>query len=60
MTVMIILLQRLIIIANRSDIIIKTRKIKIFLLIDVAISSDRDEIQKETENKLKYILVFWL
>jgi hypothetical protein len=27
---------------------------KIFLLIDVAISSERNVIQKESENKLKY------
>jgi hypothetical protein len=39
---------------NRSDIIIKPIKIKICLLIDVAIPSDRNVIQKESENKLKY------
>jgi hypothetical protein len=39
---------------NRPDIIIKNMKDKICLLIDVAIPSDRNVIQKETENKLKY------
>jgi hypothetical protein len=39
---------------NRPDIIIKNKKDKICLLIDVAIASDRNVIQKETENKLKY------
>jgi hypothetical protein len=29
-------------------------KDKIFLLIDVAIPSDRNVVQKESENKLKY------
>jgi hypothetical protein len=37
-----------------SDIIIKNTTNKIFLLIDVAISSDRNVIQKESEKKLKY------
>jgi hypothetical protein len=35
-------------------IIIKNTKDKIFLLIDVAILSDRNVIQKESEKKLKY------
>jgi hypothetical protein len=39
---------------NRPDIIIKNMKDNIFLLIDVAISSDRNVIQKESEKKLKY------
>jgi hypothetical protein len=42
------------VLANRPDIIIKNKKGKIFLLIDVAITSDRNVIQKESENKLKY------
>jgi hypothetical protein len=39
---------------NRPDIIIKNKKDKICLLIDVAIPSDRNVIQKESEKKLKY------
>jgi hypothetical protein len=39
---------------NRPDIIIKKKKYKIFLLIDVAIPSDRNVIQKESDKKLKY------
>jgi hypothetical protein len=42
------------VLANRSYIIIKNNKYKICLLIDVAIPSDRNVIQNETENKLKY------
>jgi hypothetical protein len=42
------------VLANRPDIIIKNKKDKICLLIDVAISSDRNAIQKEFEKKLKY------
>jgi hypothetical protein len=42
------------VLANRPDIIIKDKKDKICLLIDVAIPSDRNAIQKESENKLKY------
>jgi hypothetical protein len=41
------------VLANRSDIIIKNKKDKICLLIDVAIPSDRNVIQ-ESEKKLKY------
>jgi hypothetical protein len=40
--------------ANRPDIIIKNMKDKTCLLIDVAIPSDKNVIQKEAENKLKY------
>jgi hypothetical protein len=40
--------------ANRPDIIINNKKDKICLLIDVAIPSDRNVIEKESENKLKY------
>ena len=40
--------------ANRTDIIIKNKKEKTCTLIDVAISADRNVVQKEAENKLKY------
>ena len=40
--------------ANRTDVIIKNRKEKTCILIDVAIQADRNVMQKETENKLKY------
>jgi hypothetical protein len=39
--------------ANRPDIIIKNMKDKICLLIDIAIPSDRNVIQKESKKKLK-------
>jgi hypothetical protein len=39
---------------NRSDIIIKNKKDKTCLLIDVAIPSDKNVIKKEAEKKLKY------
>jgi hypothetical protein len=42
------------VLANRPDIIIKNMRDKICLLIDVAIPSDRNAIQKESEQKLKY------
>jgi hypothetical protein len=42
------------VLANRPDIIIKNMKDKICLLIDVAIPSDRNLIQKESGKKLKY------
>jgi hypothetical protein len=38
---------------NRLDILIKSNKDKIYLLVDVAIQSDRNVIQ-ESEKKLKY------
>jgi hypothetical protein len=41
------------VLAKRPDIIIKNMKDKICLLIDVAIPSDRNVIQKESEKKLK-------
>jgi hypothetical protein len=41
------------VLANRPDIIIKNKKDKICLLVDVAIPSDRNVIQKESEKKLK-------
>jgi hypothetical protein len=41
------------VLANRPDIIV-TNKDRICLLIDVAIPSDRNVIQKEAEWKLKY------
>jgi hypothetical protein len=40
--------------ANRTDIIIKNKKEKTCLLIDVTIPSDKNVIQKEAEKKLKY------
>jgi hypothetical protein len=40
--------------ANRPDIIIKNKKGKTCLLIDVAIPSDKNVIQKEAKKKLKY------
>jgi hypothetical protein len=40
--------------ANRTDIIIKNKKEKTYILIDVAISADRNVVQKEAENNLKY------
>jgi hypothetical protein len=36
------------------DIIVKNKKDKTCLLIDVAIPSDKNVIQKEAEKKLKY------
>jgi hypothetical protein len=42
------------VLANRPDIIIKNKKHKTCLLIDVAIPSDKNVIQKEAEKKLKY------
>ena len=40
--------------ANRPDIKIKNKKEKTCTLIDVAIPADRNVVQKEAENKLKY------
>jgi hypothetical protein len=40
--------------ANRPDIIIKSKKDKTCLLIDVAIPSDKNVTQEEAEKKLKY------
>jgi hypothetical protein len=42
------------VLANRPDIIIKNKKDKVCLLMDVAIPSDRNVIQKESEKKIKY------
>jgi hypothetical protein len=42
------------VLANRPDIIIRNKTDKICLLIDVAIPSDRNVIQKGAENKLEY------
>jgi hypothetical protein len=42
------------VLANRPDLIIKNKEDKICLLIDVALPSDRNIIQMESENKLKY------
>jgi len=40
--------------ANRLDIIIKNKKEKTCILIDVAIHADGNVVQKEAEKKLKY------
>ena len=40
--------------ANRPDIIIKNKKEKTCTLIDVAIPSDKNAVQKEAEKNLKY------
>ena len=40
--------------ANRQDIIIKNKKEKTCVLIDVAIPADRNVVQKEAEMKLMY------
>jgi len=40
--------------ANRPDIITKNKKGKTCTLIDVAIPADRNVVQREAENKLKY------
>jgi hypothetical protein len=42
------------VLANRPDIIIKNMKDKIYSLIDVAIPSDTNVMQKESEKKFKY------
>jgi hypothetical protein len=42
------------VLANRPDIIIKNKKDKTCLVIDVAIPSDKNVIQKEADKKLKY------
>jgi hypothetical protein len=42
------------VLANRSDIIVKNKKDKTCLLIDVAIPSDKNVIQKEAEKMLTY------
>jgi hypothetical protein len=41
--------------ANRTDIIIKNKKEKTCILIDVAILADRNVTQKEAEEMLKYM-----
>jgi hypothetical protein len=45
------------VLVHRRDIIIKNKTDKFFLLIDVSISSQRKVIQKEAQNKLKYVNV---
>jgi hypothetical protein len=40
--------------ANRPDVIIKNKKEKTCTLIDAPIPADRNVVQKEVENKLKY------
>jgi hypothetical protein len=42
------------VLANRPDITVKNKKDKTCLLIDVAIPSDKNVIQKGAEKKLKY------
>jgi hypothetical protein len=42
-----------VVLANRPDIIIRNKKDKTCLLIDVAIPSDKNVIQNEAEKKLK-------
>jgi hypothetical protein len=42
------------VLANRPDIMVRNKKDKTCLLIDVAIPSDKNVIQKEAEKKLKY------
>jgi hypothetical protein len=42
------------VLANRPDIIVKNKKDKTCLVIDVAIPSDKNVIRKEAEKKLKY------
>jgi len=39
---------------NRPDIIIKNKKEKTYILIDVAIPAHKNVVQKEVEKKLKY------
>jgi len=38
---------------NRSDIIIKSKKEKTHVLVDVSIPTDRNVVQKEVKKKLK-------
>jgi len=40
--------------ASRQDIIIKNKKEKTCILVDVAMPTDRNVVQNETEKKLKY------
>jgi hypothetical protein len=42
------------VLANRHDIIVKNKMARICLLVDVALKTDRNIIQKEAEKKLKY------
>jgi hypothetical protein len=42
------------VLANRPDIIVRNKRDKTCLLIDVAIPSHKNVIQKEAEKKLKY------
>jgi len=39
---------------NKPDIIIKNKKAKTHILIDVAVPADKNVVQKEAEKKLKY------
>jgi len=40
--------------ASRQDVIINSKKEKTCVLVDVAVPTDRNVVQKETEKKLKY------
>jgi len=40
---------------NRPDIIIKNKKEKTYILIDMALPADKNVVQKEAEKKLKYM-----
>jgi hypothetical protein len=42
------------VLANRPDIIVKNKKDKTCLVIDVAVPSDKNVIQKEAKRKLEY------
>jgi hypothetical protein len=42
------------VLANRPDIFVKNKKDRTCLLVDVAVPSDKNVIQKEVEKKLKY------
>jgi hypothetical protein len=44
--------------ANRPDIIIKNKKEKTFVLINVAIPADRNVTQKEAEKKLIQVFMY--
>jgi hypothetical protein len=44
--------------AIRPDVIIKNKKEKAYILIDMAVPVDRSDVQKEVEKKLKYKSLF--
>jgi hypothetical protein len=43
---------------NRPDIIIKNKKEKTCILIDMAIPANRHVMQKEVEQELNYMIVY--